>query len=595
VNLRDFQRILKQAFFIPILALIALAGVLIWLVTDAQRAQRWLDHSDQVSAQTAELERHIVDQQTALRGYELTADRGMLQSFDTRESTIDAEFLFLRQFLSANPRQIANLVRIHDAYLIWLGFARGVISSPWNGMNKEEAYRGRDLMRVVRQAIKVMSDDEDRLRKARLENAILLERREILFIIVGALVVGVALSIFSMTRLRQVSRAYQSSLDDLHKSAAELYASREWLHTTLRSIGDAVIACGTESAVEFMNEAAEDLTGWPMSEARGKPLQEVFHIINERTREAAENPVDKVRRLNTVIGLANHTALISRDGKEYIIDDSAAPIRDKNGGMIGIVLVFRDVTEQKRTEAALMANEKLAVAGRLAASIAHEIHNPLDSVANLHYLLARENDPKKRAEYLEMAQQELKRTMQISRTMLNLYREPNAPVNIDLKELIEGVLLLLQRRLDNQYITVQQDFGGPFVVEGFPAELRQVFANLITNAVDAVGAQGKIRIRMRGMPAEELRGAGVLIEIIDSGPGITDQASQKLFQPFFTTKGEQGTGLGLWVSMGIVQKHGGTIRIENSTDAELRGASVRVYLPVHTLATPSSRATAHVS
>jgi len=356
-----------------------------------------------------------------------------------------------------------------------------------------------------------------------------------------------------------------------------------------------VIACGADSGIEFMNSAAEELTGWPMGEARGKPLQQVFHIINEQTREKAENPVDKVRRANTVIGLANHTILISCDGSEYVIDDSAAPIRDNEGNMIGVVLVFRDVTDQRRTEAALIANEKLAVAGRLAASIAHEIHNPLDSVANLHYLLAREEDPDKRAEYLNMAQQELKRTMQISRTMLNLYREPNAPVEVDLKELLEGVLLLLQRRLDSHGIVVRQDFGGSFIVEGFPAELRQVFANLITNAVDAAGAQGRILIRMRGVPAEEFRGAGVVIEILDSGPGVTDQASHKLFQPFFTTKGENGTGLGLWVSMGIVQKHGGTIRIENSNDGDLRGATVRVYLPVRTLATPSSRATAHVS
>jgi PAS domain S-box-containing protein len=595
VNLRDFRRVLKQAFYIPLLALVALAGVLVWQVTDTRNAQRWLDHSDQVSAQVAELERRIVDQQTSLRGYELTSDRTMLRAFDSRNAHIDEQFAYIRQLVSDNPQQIANLVRIHDSYLIWLGFAQTVMTSPVPAADKSLAYRGRDLMNAVRQATRIMSQAEDQLRSARLEKAILLERREIIFIIIGALVVGLALSIFAMTRLRQVSRAYQTSLDELQKSSTAIYESHEWLHTTLRSIGDAVIACGADSNIEFMNAVAEELTGWSMGEARGKPLDQVFHIINELTRKKAENPVEKVRRLNTVIGLANHTALISRTGAEYVIDDSAAPIRDKSGDMVGIVLVFRDVTEQRRAEAALIATEKLAVAGRLAASIAHEIHNPLDSVANLHYLLERETDPDKRTEYLDMAQQELKRTMQISRTMLNLYREPNAPVDVDLKDLLEGVLLLLQRRLDSQSVTVRQDFGGSFVVEGFPAELRQVFANVIANAVDAAGSEGRILIRMRGVPAEELRGAGVVIEVLDSGKGISEQAAQKLFQPFFTTKGEQGTGLGLWVSMGIVHKHGGTIRIENSNDAELRGARVSVYLPARTLATPSSRATAHVS
>lgn len=595
MNLRDFQRVLRQAFVVPILTLIALAGILLWQVTATEHAQIWLDHSDLVSAQLAELERRIIDQQTALRGYEITEDRVMLRAFDTRNSHIDGQFSYLRQLVTDNPQQVANLVRIHDSYLIWLGFAERVISSASPASDKSLAYRGRDLMTSVRDGIKAMSEAEDHLRKERLEKAILLERREVFIIFAGAAIVGLALSFFSMTRLRKVSRAYQESLDSLQKSSTELYESREWLHTTLRSIGDAVIACGDDSRLEFMNAVAEELTGWRMDEARGMPLEEVFHIVNELTREKAENPVDKVRRLNSVIGLANHTALISRSGAEYVIDDSAAPILDKDGSMIGIVLVFRDVTDQRRTEAALIANEKLAVAGRLAASIAHEIHNPLDSVANLHYLLAHEQDPGKRAEYLTMAQQELKRTMQISRTMLNLYREPNAPVEVDLKELLEGVLLLLQRRLDNQSIVVRQDFANAFVIEGFPAELRQVFANLITNAVDAAGPEGRILIRMRGVPADEFRGAGVVIEVVDSGPGITDQASQKIFQPFFTTKGDQGTGLGLWVSMGIVQKHGGSIRIDNNNDGNLHGANVRVYLPARTLATPSSRATAHVS
>ena len=228
----------------------------------------------------------------------------------------------------------------------------------------------------------------------------------------------------------------------------------------------------------------------------GGRSREVFHIVNEETREEAENPVEKVRRLQTVVGLANHTALISRQGKEYVIDDSAAPIRGQDGEMTGIVLVFRDVTDARRTEAALIAGEKLAVAGSLAASIAHEIHNPLDSVANLHFLLANEADPEKRAEYLHLAQQELDRTMQISRTLLSLYREPKAPVPVDLKELAEGVLLLLERRLVQQGIQVDRDFSEPCVVEGFPAELRQVFTNILVNALEAAGNNGRIRIRI---------------------------------------------------------------------------------------------------
>jgi PAS domain S-box-containing protein len=364
--------------------------------------------------------------------------------------------------------------------------------------------------------------------------------------------------------------------------------------TTLESIGDAVIACDLNGRIQFMNAIAQTLTGWPIAEAAGQLLQDVFYIVNEQTRELAESPVEKVRRLNHVIGLANHTVLISRQGKEYVIDDSAAPIRDTDGEITGIVLVFRDVTEQRRTQAALVAGEKLAVAGRLAASIAHEIHNPLDSVASLLFLLASDQDPQERAAHLQLAQQELGRTMQISRTMLSLYREPKAPILVNLTELIDGVLLLLERRMALEGVQVERELPETLMIEGFPAELRQVFTNVIVNGFEAAGKNGRLRIRMQAAPAEELRGAGVLVEVADSGPGVPPSSTQNLFQPFYTTKGEKGTGLGLWVSMGIVQKHGGMIQIVNGGD-DLPGAHVRIYLPTHTLADAGRRSTAHVS
>jgi signal transduction histidine kinase len=254
------------------------------------------------------------------------------------------------------------------------------------------------------------------------------------------------------------------------------------------------------------------------------------------------------------------------------------------------VLVFHDVTEQRRTEAALISGEKLAVAGRLAASIAHEIHNPLDSVANLLYLLREEGDEAKRTQYLRMAEQELGRTMQISRTMLSLYREPKAPIQIDVKDMIEGVLLLLERRIAQQQIQVKREYLELCTVEGFPAELRQVVTNILVNAIEAAGPQGRMRIRVEAAPADEFRGAVAVIEVVDNGNGIERGAEARLFQPFFTTKGEHGTGLGLWVSMGIVQKHGGTIRLSNCDGVEYGGGCARIYLPAKTQASAEQRA-----
>jgi PAS domain S-box-containing protein len=597
VNLREFNRLLRQMLFLPILLLLVLAGFIIWQITRSSGELRALEHSDDVTEYALRLEKLIVDQETGLRGYQLTGDASMLAPYRAAASgPIARQFDALRALVSDNPTQQAHLADIRDRYQIWLGFAQGVMGKdPAVVSDPRMNQRGKLLMDDLRASINAMLLTEGHLRKTRSDAALSIERRELMAVLASSVVVGIFLGIFTTSRLRRVSRTYDEALDEMEQQAEEIYERRQWLQTTLESIGDAVIACDSEGKVDFMNAVAQELTGWTAQEAMGHPLAEVFHIINEETREEAENPVEKVRRLQTVVGLANHTALLSRDGREYVIDDSAAPIRGESGEVRGIVLVFRDVTEARRAEAALIAGEKLAVAGRLAASIAHEIHNPLDSVANAHYLMQHETDPGKRLEYLTLAQQELGRTMQISRTLLSLYREPKAPILVDLKELAEDVLLLIERRLMQQDITVERQFSEPCVVEGFPAELRQVFTNIFVNALDAVGKGGRIRIRIEPVAADELRAAGTLVEVTDSGPGISEQAGENLFQPFFTTKGENGTGLGLWVSNGIVQKHGGTIRIVNSGDADLRGACVRVYLPARTMASASSRATVHVA
>jgi PAS domain S-box-containing protein len=595
MNLLEFRSILRQTLIFPVLLLLVLAGFILWQIGQYQATLRAIDLSDEVTSEVIDLEKLVIDQETGLRGYQLTGDPVMLAPYKAAFVTIPLRFARLHQLLSDNPDQLSRLSQLQDSYQLWLGFAQGVLKKDPAIVNLPQLNQhGKQMMDNLRYEVNGLLQDEDRRRKHRSANALHFERRQVVTIVIASLAVGTLLGLFTINRLRRVSRTYSTALEELTKQSEEIYESRQWFQTTLESIGDAVMACDNDGRVTFINLVAQNLTGWSTQDALEQPLSKVFHIINEETREEVENPVEKVRRLKTVVGLANHTALISKQGKEYIIDDSAAPIYDEDGEIIGIVLVFRDVTDARRTEAALVAGEKLAVAGRLAASIAHEIHNPLDSVANLHFLLANESDTEKRAHYLHLAQQELGRTMQISRTLLSLYREPKAPVPVDLKDLAEGVLLLLERRLVQQDIRVECEFAEPSVVQGFPAELRQVFTNIVVNALEATGKGGRIRIRIDRVPADETRGSGMLVEVADSGSGISEHDRRHVFQPFYTTKGEDGTGLGLWVSMGIVQKHGGTIRIANCTDEDLRGACVQVYLPERTLANASSRSTAHV-
>src|SRR6185312_5739942 len=236
------------------------------------------------------------------------------------------------------------------------------------------------------------------------------------------------------------------------------------------------------------------LTGWSQDEAFGRPLDEVFRIVHEVTNEPVENPVAKVKRLNSVVGLANHTLLIRKDGTRLNIADSGAPIRDKSGATTGIVLVFRDITMERKTQDALLANEKLAVAGRLAATIAHEIHNPLDSVSNLLYLMRNGASVEESRQFMDLAEQELARVTQISRAMLGLYRESKAPVQVDLKEMLQEILLLMEHRFSDEQVTIHTDLPSSVSVDAFPAELRQVFSNLIANAAEAAGPGGEVRV-----------------------------------------------------------------------------------------------------
>jgi len=341
-----------------------------------------------------------------------------------------------------------------------------------------------------------------------------------------------------------------------------------------------------------MNAVAEELTGWTQAEAYRKPLPAVLRLVQESNREPVEDPIEHVRRLQTIAKLASNTVLLRKDGSEIIIDDSGAPIRDRSGELTGFVLVFRDVTMARKSQAALIANEKLAVSGRLAASIAHEIHNPLDSVANLLYLMDQSHGtstPEESANFLALARQEITRVTQISRAMLGLYRESREPVAVDLRETIESVLLLLERRFNELKIDLSLDLPQGTVVHGFPAELRQVFTNLIANAAEAVGQGGRVGISITSVSGagDPNTPPGFLICISDNGPGIPEELRARLFQPFFTTKGERGTGLGLWVSRGIVVRHSGDITIESDTTPEHRGTTIRVFLAVNPVIQPA--------
>ena len=624
----------------------------------------------------------------------------------------------------------------------------------------------------------------------------------------------------------------------LHDVTGEVMATRRLRESEaratriLQSIGDAVIITDAEGCITRMNPIAEGLTGWTLAEAQGHPLTEVFQIVSEDTRQAVESPVEKVRRTGSVVGLGNHTILISRDGKETPIDDSGAPIHGDDGELNGIVLVFRnieerraaerereriaerlshvlevtsdaivtvdrnwvmtylnpraaelyasdreilghnvwktfpdavyegspyvehyyramndgisgvfdahypeplnrwlhlevhptrdgivifsrditaevasrdalrekseqaerqrieieslyrsapiglalfdakdfrylrlndrqaeffgltpeqivgrtltemapieglaelfaqvaagepvinfplegelvtrpgehrywtvsyfpvfaadgtvqaitaaslEITQQKKTEMALMQSEKLAVMGRLAASIAHEINNPLESLTNLLYLAARSGDAEKVQEYIHTAERELRRVSAISSQTLRFHKQASSPRAITCKELIDSVLSLYQGRIVNSGIRIEERVRALRPLRCFEGEIRQVLSNLVSNAIDAMHPLGgRLLLRTREATNWITGERGVTFTVADTGTGIPPSALNRIFEAFFTTKDIGGTGLGLWVSSEIVNRHRGAFRVRSTQKQGHSGTVFTMFLP----------------
>jgi signal transduction histidine kinase len=218
----------------------------------------------------------------------------------------------------------------------------------------------------------------------------------------------------------------------------------------------------------------------------------------------------------------------------------------------------------------------------MAGTLVHEINNPLDAVNNLVYLLSQDSKLGEHGrECVQLLQKELERTQHIIANTLSFYRESSSPVRVNLSQVLDSVLTLDARKIDRKRLQVRKRIEGNVPVMGFPGELRQVFLNLVSNAIEATPDRGKLNIHIfpsRQWQKEEVR--GVRVVIADNGHGISPENRSKLFQPFFTTKGEQGTGLGLWVSQGIVRKHQGEIRLRSTTRFGRSGTCFSVFLPI---------------
>jgi len=302
-----------------------------------------------------------------------------------------------------------------------------------------------------------------------------------------------------------------------------------------------------------------------------------------------EWPVSRALRGETVVQSQQRVRRIDT-GKEVTLSVNAVPLRDAAGNVTLAVVTIEDITAQKQAEAALIRSEKLASVGRMAATIAHEINNPLAAVANTLYLARTNADqPDSVRQYLDTADEELRRVAHITRQALGFYRESNASEVISVNAVLDSAVDLLKSKINAKHAIIEKQWDGAVEVTAVAGELRQVFSNLLANSLDAIDEEGTIKLRVSSGPAFNSGHRCVRVTVADNGKGIDASSRQHIFQPFFTTKGTTGTGLGLWVSKQIIDKHGGTIRMRSSSDGARRGTVFSVVLPVEAAAATRSQ------
>jgi two-component system sporulation sensor kinase C len=376
---------------------------------------------------------------------------------------------------------------------------------------------------------------------------------------------------------RAFARRYQGALEELHLNR-RIFRSV----TSGISVANALLP---DCLLTYVNPAFEAMTGFSLEEVQGK---------NCRFLQGAERDQPAIALLREAIKFGREITVVLRnfrkDGSPFWNELSLSPIRSREGQVTHFVGIQTDVTSRVEIEAALRESEKLAAVGRLASTIAHEINNPLESVMNLIYLAERCETMAQTRAYLATADRELQRVKLITTQSLRFFKQSTRPQAVGATALIDSVLDLYQSRLMNAQIAVQRRERSTCTVVCMESEIRQVLNNLVSNAIDAMsmGSAGRrLIVRTRDACDPRTGKPGIVITIADTGSGIAPETIKNIYRAFYTTKGIGGTGLGLWISSEIVERHHGRMIVRSSTSPGAHGTVFALYLPHAGLATPA--------
>ncbi|MCE0485008.1 MAG: ATP-binding protein [Methylacidiphilales bacterium] len=586
-----FSQTLRSAILLPLAVIFLTALLLLSLVLWLFHDMHWSYHSYRVLVDERDSQTRVCDSQDNMRGYLLTGDESFVRAFEADQNATNVQLDQLKQMVQDNPAQVSNAEDIIQAKDLWFDYAKTLVARRVERpiVNPQDIEMGKTLMDGVEAKYEKFNQTEIALQEERLRRVH--QMQSIVTYGGGALLVLLSLSIAQVVRRQFMKLAgeYRRALtiiEDraaaLARSEADLEEQKEWFHVTLKSIGDGVIVADPEGRVVFMNEESERLTGWTSTDALLKPLPEVFKIVNEETRVPVENPVAKVFREKKVVGLANHTVLISRVGQEWPIEDSAAPIYDAKEKVLGVVLVFHNATEMRHTQRTLRAysqNLEREVAERTTTlqqavieleafsyTISHDLRSPLRAMQGFAQAVVEDYADKldeQGKNYLlriRNAAERLDRLIQdlLAYTRLSQEKAMLGPLDLDkiVREIIE--------HYPNLHLPAAQVevVGTLPKIMGLEAALTQVLSNLLGNAAKFVAPGTEPRIKVWC----EDHGEKVRLWIQDNGIGIAPRDFERIFQMFVQVNEPQrygGTGMGLAIVRKAVQSIQGSVGVES--------------------------------
>ncbi len=525
----------------------------------------------------------LQDAETAERGFVITESDMYLEPYLESRAVVVRHLARLSELTRGEPRQQAHLAAIRplvDQKLEMLEHAFALRRSRGFDAAREVVRTGavKRLMEQLRVRVAEMEAEERLLLRDRERTSVAASRTAS---ITNLLALGASLGL-----LAGAFGAWRGRTRERGRAAELLNEEKEKFRTTLTSIGDGVVVTDHEGRITMLNGTAASLLGCRQEEAAGRPLDEVFRIVNEHTRAAVESPVQKVLRQGKIAGLANHTVLIRRDGGETPIDDSGAPIRDRNGNLVGVVLVFRDIGERREAERELQRRADLLQdqdrrKDRFLAMLSHELRNPLAPIRNAVAVQHRahpEGEEMVRARtvierqvaHLSRLVDDLLDVSRIAQGKVLLQKEP-----VSLNDVVRRTVDDHRGLFSSKGVDLELEEGEPLWVDADPTRLAQVTENLLHNAAKYTSRGGHVAVTLeRAVGRARLR-------VRDDGEGIAKEALASIFKPFVQGEREPGDrgglGLGLALSRGIVELHGGDLQA--LSEGPGKGAEFIVSLP----------------